>query len=98
MHCTNLVSLLCLWCISALIPHENSSTFVNIQLLRFVFAAVLAEIEVYLIPPTSEPNTNARNKGTVLVRFNSTSAWGSICDDKWNLPDANVVCKMLGFP
>ena len=25
-------------------------------------------------------------------------SWGSICDDEWDLREAEIVCKTLGFP
>jgi len=37
----------------------------------------------------------SKNEGTVLIYH--WSRWGAICDDYWDIRDANVVCSELGY-
>ena len=52
--------------------------------------------DAYFLRPVRLTNGTAANNGRVEVFANGR--WGVICDHTWDIQDAHVVCRQLGFP
>ena len=53
-------------------------------------------VQIRLVDGTENTQNDATRDGRVEVLSNGQ--WGTICDVGFDMQDADVVCKQLGFP
>ncbi len=63
----------------------------TISLPSFLLLQSTEELEVRLIDGLYP------SEGYLQTRLPNSSTWTTVCDVDWDLRDANVVCKQLGF-
>lgn len=69
---------------------ELIKVFAFILSVTYIKSYPFSEGDIRLIGGSSS------SEGTVLVFHDNK--WGSICDNNWDIRDAHVVCRQLGYP
>ncbi|XP_071167971.1 lysyl oxidase homolog 3A-like isoform X5 [Mytilus edulis] len=72
------------------IKMELINVFAFILSITYIKCYPFSEGDIRLIGGSSS------SEGTVLVFHDNK--WGSICDHNWDIRDAHVVCRQLGYP
>lgn len=94
-------------------PHKHPKMYI-VYFVPFVIFVLLLVPSSLSVPRNRTARTGRRSTrnvkdGTIRLVGGKTSRegnveiyhlgqWGSICDDEWDLREANIACRILGFP
>jgi len=63
-----------------------------------VFDDNLPNVWVFVYPARAARLVEGQSPQEGLVQVYNNMTWGWVCADQWDKQDADVVCRMMGFP
>lgn len=93
IHVSNKLTLFCFLLYYTSCPVKVALTFLVIC-KAFVLHSCITGIKIPRLPNIRLVGGDVSNAGRVEVRVNNQ--WGTICDDGFDINDANVICRMFG--